>query len=318
MSDKLKIILLLSTLILSVGYRYYEVKNTKQNYLYMGSLGLSKHLIAKSDPSEKKVIILGNSPVSGNNIPRNTTTTDYLNLLEGDKTFYNLASMEQSIVESMVYMNQAAVYKPELVLVGINARTFPNHIGGKELFQYNDEFLKESLNKLEYEKLEKEINLKRNVFSFITKAFSGKTPSSFQLEFQTFFNKLRTQFYGDLYNRSIYGKLSDSIDHLQKSDSSALIYLESFIKLANKLNIRPIFYFVPIHDLEKIYPIEEYRKYKKLITDFVISKKVLIFDYDNALSSNHHNYIDFIHRTAKGNREMAKLLKRDLVENDLF
>lgn len=318
-----RINILIAVLALSLAMRVIENRNVKYNYLYQGSLNLNHHTISDNRDKNAGIIILGDSSVAGNNVPQRTTTADYLadyleNIVRNGRntSVYNLGSMEQSLIESMIYLQMAAQYAPKLALIGINARTFPEIPKGRQVAANNTELLGKYMDSKLFLELKAEVSRKFNVISFLTDPFEGQPPPYAQLYYHNLVRSIRYLMFGNLYSKSIKATLPDRISHLANDHPISILYLEAFLKLSKELNIKPIFYFTPIHEIPEVYPIEEYEKYKNSIKYYLAKENVRIFDFDNLLPSNNQYFIDFIHMTPLGNQELARVLAKGIRDND--
>lgn len=279
------------------------------NYLYMNATDLQGHLlIAERDKTYERIIFLGSSAVAGSNIPRASTTSDYLNRrLSPPYKSYNLATLQASLLESLVYLEMAIAIRPALVVLGIEPGAFPRFSSSPVLWR-NGAFIKKLMGEEMAKAIENERIMKLDSLIFETQ----NRPPDYYLSYLELIEGLKNSFFGPVFNVNLYGQKGQSLSHVLQTDNPLINLLKKLSEHMKERKIKLVVYLEPIFRPEVTYGpgFENYlRQVKKILND----QEIPFFDYTNLVPPVHDYFSDFIHMTPAGNQLVANTLAKDLL-----
>jgi len=310
---KLAVLLSVTVAYLSLE-RLYLNFSARPNYLYQNSSSLSDHLISKRYfKGPTKIIFLGSSAVSGSNIPPQTTLSDYFNAETKQSESYNLAVLEASILESLVYLNWSLPYKPQYVIYGISPDNFPASPESTVIFENLTElrpFLKEPV----YKSLTQTARRQGLPLTKFKNWLSTKRISPAQATVMTWLEDLRIEIFGDVYSKQLHGKGNYNLSYLLTDSNSTPQLLVAMNKLCRLHQVKMVTYFVPFYKGTGPYQANEFLAYKQKVLSLLAANHIPNFDYSSLLVDIPQNFVDFTHLTPQGNALVASQLHKDLEE----
>lgn len=296
----------------SVGYYNYQLSVTiKPNYLYIGSLNLNQHAISKDQYSRtKKIIFLGSSAVAGSNIPPKTTTSDYFNKKAQNFKSFNLATMEATLLDSLVYFEQSLKYNPKVAFLGINPGSFPL-LPSNRLIWDNREFSKKFLSKKLIAAIDHNRLKKADFKYYIDKNRPKSIPSDLLLSYKTWLYELRFNLFGPIFSHLLFGATGQSLDHVLNPKNELVALLGRIKSHFDEKRVRLIIYLEPITFPQKVYGSDSFNNYLSLMKKTLEAQSIEFYDYTNLLPNTNVYFSDFIHLTPEGNKTVANQLFKD-------
>lgn len=290
----------------------YLGKNETSSYLYMGSTNFDHHDIKKSDLNSKKIIFLGSSSVSGSNIPRNSTISDYYNQISSESYSYNLGVLQGTILDSLIYLKMALIFRPTVVVLGVNPSSFPRVLSGPLVWSHTkivSEYIPDDLNQI----IEFDKNKKADLSYYLRNFLPPKNiPSNSLLVFREKIEALRDTFFGNVYEKKFLGAEGQFINEVLASDNLSIYLIRAIGDLCKKNNIKLFVYLEPIWNPNDVYGESDFQKYKNKITNLLNDEKIAFFDYTNLISSDNANFMDFIHLRPASYKKIAAKIYEDV------
>lgn len=301
-----------SILLVLVSYYNYQLSVTlKPNYLYIGSLNLDQHAISNPIKSDQtKIIFLGSSAVAGSNIPPRTTTSDYFEAESNRIKSYNLATMEATLLDSLVYFEQSLKYSPKVAFLGLNPGSFPL-LPSNRLIWNNREFSKKFLSKKLIEAIDHNRLKKADFKYFIDKKRPKSLPSLILLEYKTALFHARNKLFGPVFSHLLFGAAGQSLDHVLDPKNELVGVLGKIGEHFKKKGVRLIIYLEPITFPHRVYGEKSFERYLSLMKEVLTNQGIEFYDYTNLLPNTNIYFSDFIHLTPEGNQLVAKNLFKD-------
>ena len=275
------------------------------NHLALNSINLDNHLISKENSSKKSIFILGGSSVAGSNIPISTTLADYLNANHNDFISFNLAEMEGTTLEALIFLKLGLEKrKPSLVVIGLSPDMFnPGHMGVSA--SANLTRIKEDLPLEAYARLRNERRKKQYSALWTNYLQSEAPPMDILLIVKSFFYNLKINFWGETMSKNIAGNNSLSLNRFAK-EKNVFVNVEAITKICQKNNIKLIAYLEPIYSANMFYQKENFTNYLTIVKTFLKDRNVEVFDYTNLLPASPDYFVDIIHLKPKGYERLAK------------
>lgn len=288
---------------------YYTIKDKSEhkidNYVYIGQLDLSNHLSNTDDTSLKKILFLGSSAISGSNIPPNTTITDHFNQLTPHYKSYNLAVLQSNLLDSIIMLSKFKKIHPKIAILGIDpSMLIPDQ---SSLFS-------------KYYSSEADPELKIQMKKFLSISFADQLnfrfheepliPTYLQVQWKSFLLKLRLQFWGNIFNKKIYGNERNSLKDISALTNKSWDLIDTFIRIARENNIEPVIFLEPI--ISSTYEKNEFKAFEQRIIDKSLTLKFTFLNYSSVLPNTHDYFYDYVHLSPLGHSIVAQKLITDL------
>lgn len=282
----------------------------KPNYFYFESVNLKQHIISTNAISRPGIFMLGSSGTAGSNIPEDTTTADYFNKFQNNYYAYNLASLQATIVDSVIMLNKGMNYKkPKYVILGISPDLFSDSSGS-----FMAMYEASNLQGLLPEDIVKNVQLERK------RKLVGKTyleiystnvlPNVVITAIRSKIYNFRKILYGDIMDKNIGGQKVLSMDSvLKRKDPYRLI--RKLNQTCQDNNIKLIVFLEPQLWVEKFYNVNDFNRYRSEVKDLLANENIEFFDYVNLVPSDARYFHDFIHLTPEGYEILGKQLSMD-------
>lgn len=293
--------------IVGKGYSYYYSLSVQPNYLYLGQTNLKQHLISAKEienDSREKIFFLGSSSVAGNNYPIKSTLADYYNLLDKNYLSFNLGSLQATILEAYIYYKMARdIYRPKIVFLGLDSDLFPSDFGGTDLLYKNIEILQDKIPEDIYSSLLSHKKIK--YFNKFEIANFISIPYDRLLNFKHYMSEIRTDLYGHMMSKNVYGKKGKQFNNVYK-DQFTLNLITQMKNEIEKDKGELVVYLVPEFQSQKY--ISEYQKYYKYIEGELSLRKINWINLNSIFSNDPKYFVDYIHLTPEGHEGLAKNL----------
>jgi hypothetical protein len=267
------------------------------------SINLNNHLITRYKTEKKVALLLGSSAAAGSNIYHKSTLADYLNNNSSKYFFFNLASLEGTLLDSMVFLDQAVqIKKPDLIILGLGPSMFDSNFGSL-VPDANIEILKkflpnESIVQLQLEK-------KRKLyFPLAISLITTKTiPYPLILETKAFFNKLSIKLFGHSFNSSVQRQPYQRIKELSNSDW--LLNLEAIARYCKKKQLPLVVYLEPYLFANNFYAKNDWSIYEGSLQDYFNKNQIPAMNFIREIPNEAEYFIDYQHLTPKGYEFLA-------------
>lgn len=311
MDKKRSIFLLLAIFVVGYGYVVINAKLIRSNYLYVGQLDLKSHEIFNNN-SNNKIVFLGSSAVSGNNVPPKSTIVDKFNFQTGKDIGFNLGIMQANLLDANILLSLIKNEKVGIAILGLDPSIL---LDASPTFFAKNNFKK--LKSPEMERYSKYFSNRKKNFDDIENAVHVEPlpPNSIQVEWKKMLWELRYLFWGNVYNKKIYGEDRKYIKNSLSEKNVSWELLHEFANTSYGNKIVPVVFLSPI--LNSTYNEFELSKFRESVAKIAIEENIVIFDYIDLLSSSNENFYDFVHLTPRGNWEVARKILVDLRENKL-
>ena len=189
-------------------YKYVEkIRLAKQypNYLPITALNLDQHLISLNNPRKDSILILGSSSASGSNIPRNGTLADYFNSQQEDFTAYNLAKLEGTAIDEIIFLKLALEKThTKIVFFGISPTIFKN-ILSTITTAYNLEVLRSAIPADLFQKIYQENQKKFFIRAWMEYIAAEYYPLKPLISYKTLIYHAREAFFGPTMTPNMWG-----------------------------------------------------------------------------------------------------------------
>ncbi len=306
-------ILLLSIFLVIIVFKPVFIKNSKEGfhtYLYSGSTNLRQHIISKTS-SKPKLVFLGNSSVAGSNIPQMNNISEQLNEYLKNYHSYNLGVLGASTTALLTLLELSLPHNPKALVIGINPGLLANNESGP-LEWNNLELIRPFLSPTHFQKIMNQ-KASKNIFTiFEQKKHRVAYPPNELIELKSYIFKLKSKIYGPTMSTDIYGKKGTQVTDIDTNGKQSFEVLKTIIARARENNIQVITYFDPIYKSESTFDQNNFKKFKKKIREELAPFDVILLDYTDKLKSNSSNFLDYIHLNPMGNKNISKVLARDL------
>ncbi len=277
----------------------------------MDSLNLDHHALSQSGHEQNKLIFLGSSGVAGSNVPLFSTVSDFFNIHQKKYESYNLATLQGTMPEVLVYFKQSLNYSPSAVVLGLSPDTLPK-FSVSPVSAINLSFIQEDLDP-ELTTFIKEESRKKLYLNELTEKFWPHYPPPFQLiKLKSALYELRESLYGPLSNKNFTGALQHKLTMPDANHLQIKIVLQ-IAKTCQKNGIPFFIYFEPMFGAEKVYG-QNLKKYQDRLKEILTQHQVVSFDYTNLIQEK-SLFSDYIHLKPKGYERLAIKLSQDLEGN---
>jgi hypothetical protein len=303
-------IFVLFTLSAFISRRY--ASSNPQNYLSYKSINLNNHLISNYKTEKKTALILGSSSAAGSNLIRNSTLADFLNNYNLDYYFYNLGSLEGTLIDSMIFLDQAVqIKKPDLVLIGLNPGMFELNYGSFVPIA-NIEILKKFLTSKEIAEIKSAKNKKLYTKQTIDFVATTTIPYPYILNLKEYFSNLSILTFGSIYNNSVERQEPKNLDFLK--NPNWLLNLKSILNYCKEKEIPVFLYLEPILKFEEYYRKDDWDIFEKQLTYFIKENKTKDYNFVRSIPNDAEHFIDYQHLTPSGYKFLANKIEAKIRE----
>jgi hypothetical protein len=276
------------------------------NYVYIGQLNLKKHLSNNENLNEDKIIFLGSSAVSGSNIPKGTTITDYFNQQNPGFQTYNLAVLQSNLLDANIMLNIFKDKHPKIAVLGIDPSIMiqdQSSLFSKYYSDKADPVLKQQMKKF------LSVNLKDRIDFYLHT--EPLIPTYLQVQWKSFLLQMRFNFWGNLFNKKMYGEERSLLADINSESNNAWELIDLFVSNARMNNIQPVIFLEPI--MQSTYQPEEFAKFVAKLETKSQKLGFPFFNYSNSLPNTHDYFFDYVHLSPVGHQKIASLLTKDIV-----
>lgn len=301
-------ILFTTSLILNKNYS----RTHARNFLTYKSIDLSLHLISNHQTTRKKAVLLGSSSVAGNNIHKNSSLADFLNVGQEDYFFYNLGSLEGTLLDSMVFLDQAeSKTKIDLAVIGLSPDMFTFNSSSLVPIA-NIEILKKFLPPDQIEKIEEEKQRKFYFKPVIDFVAEETIPYKFILDLKARMNNVAKHLYGPFYDAHVSNDKMLSMNFIK--DERWLKNLKSLVEYCRSHHIAVVFYLEPNLKVDQYFANAELEVYINRLNDFFEANKLPAYNLMQSLANTPEFFVDYQHLTPMGYKNLALNIRRKLEE----
>jgi hypothetical protein len=281
------------------------------NYLYIGQLNLDNHFLTVDQTSKDKIFFLGSSAVAGNNVPANTTLTDYFNQQNTHYQAYNLAALQANLLDANILLNLFKEKRPKVAILGIDPSILLEN--QSSLFS-------------KYHSSGADLDLKKQIETSLHVTLKDKielvlhteptSPTNFQVWWKSALINLRMNFWGPLFNKKLYGEERKILNSINSQENPTWGLIDTFIYTSRKNNIIPVIFIEPI--LTNTYPEKEFLVFQDRLKEKSELLNFSLLDYSSLFPPSHDFFYDFVHLTPAGYEKLASKLSEDLIKNNVI
>lgn len=285
----------------------------KYNFLYSDAVNLDRHVITTSDqvPAEaalKKIIFLGGSSISGNNIPVGTTISDYFNGYLKKSRSYNLGTMQATIITELIYLQLVARHNPSWIIYGVSPDDFPlDEFDSPIILQYRG-FLHGLVPETVETELERVAQYKKPYLEIANSFLGFSTPTPLHLAVYSWLEEMRLKIYGRLYAQATHYCPEGKINEALAPENITLPLIGTLRDLAEKQGAKFFVFLNPLLTESK----RAHDEFRTRMTAILDEKKIKYADFSELLPESHDYFLDFIHLTPEGNKKLAESIFRVL------
>ena len=284
----------------------YLLSNKNYNYLYIGQFNLNNHFISVDRRDIDKVLILGNSAISGSNIPPNNTLGDHLTRFNKNIQFYNLAALQANLLDANVILDLISKKNVSIAILGIEPSILSvnqSSLFSKSHLKDIDPVLRNKIGMLFQESVAEKLELLTHSETVF--------PTRFQVWWKSFLLELRFKFWGPLFNKKIYGTEKNSLKLINQDSNNSWLLINMFVEQALQNKIIPVLFISPVLNLQ--YSAEDLIVFKNKIDQKSKELNFVYFDYSEFLPSTHTFFHDYTHLSPFGYEQLAIQLNKDLI-----